>query len=304
MVKMAERLGGKKLRRVLASGALTIVGAVGLVACGGSDSGGAEQASSGGALRSILGDSHVHSLMVDREDPARLWLGLHGGLYVSADSGRTWDLADLEGEDAMNLATASKSAPLWVAGHEVLERSDDGGASWEAVRPDGLPGLDLHGFAVRPGRPNEIVTAVAGQGLYRSGDSGASFRLVSKQVGPSVFGMALAVDNTLFAADPSQGLLVSRDGGKTFRAAIQGAGLVSVAAVPRRSSLVLAAGEPGVIVSRDGGHLWESAFRETGVAAVAIDPADPRRAYAVTDDGRVLTTDDAAHTWSEVDGGA
>jgi photosystem II stability/assembly factor-like uncharacterized protein len=304
MMRMTERFGGRRLRRVLASGALVIAGAVGLVACGGSDSGGAEQASPGGSLSSILGDAHVHSLAVDREDPMRLWLGVHGGLYVSADAGQTWDLADLEGDDAMNLATAAKGAPLWVAGHDVLERSDDNGATWESVRPDGLPGLDLHGFAVRPDRPNEIVAAVAGQGLYRSEDSGASFQLLSKQVGPSVFGMALTADNTLFGADPSQGLFVSSDSGRTFRAAVQGAGLVSVAAVPRRPLLVLAGGEPGVIVSRDGGDLWESAFRDAAVAAVAIDPADPRRAYAVADDGRVFTTDDAARTWSEVNGSA
>lgn len=284
--------------RVIVSSALALVAVVGLAACGGSGSHGAE-APSPGSLASILGGGHVHSLIVDREDPKRLWLGLHRGLYVSADAGRTWSLADLQDDDAMNLASAATDGPLWVAGHDVLERSDDDGASWESVRPDGLPGLDLHGFAVRPGRADEIVAAVAGQGLYRSEDGGASFRLLSKQVGPSVFGMALTADDTLFAADPSQGLLVSPDGGSRFRVGIQGQGLVSVAAVPR---LVLAAGEPGVIVSRNGGDLWESAFTDAAVAAVAIDPVHPRRAYAVGNDGRLYATSDAARTWSAVKG--
>jgi photosystem II stability/assembly factor-like uncharacterized protein len=301
MIEGPRRRG---LRRIVASGALALVGAVGLAACGGSDSTAGAEASSPGSLASILGDSHVHSLIVDREDPARLLLGLHKGLYVSADAGRSWDLADLEGDDAMNLASAAEGAPLWVAGHEVLKRSDDDGATWESVRPEGLPGLDIHGFAVRPDQPKQIVAAVAGQGLYRSGDGGASFALASTQVGPSVFGMALTADGTLFAADPSQGLFVSSDGGRGFRVGIEGQGIVSVAAVPRRSRLVLVGGQPGVIVSRDGGDRWESAFTDAGVAAVAIDPSDPRRAYAVGDDGRLYTTGDAARTWSAVEEGA
>ena len=291
------------LGRIVVLGALALVGAVGLAACGGSDSAGGSESSSRGSLASII-DSHVHSLIVDRHDSKRLWLGLHSGLYLSADAGRTWDLADLQGDDSMNLATAAKGASLWVAGHDVLERSDDNGATWESIRPAGLPGLDLHGFAVRPDRPKEIVAAVAGQGLYGSNDAGASFQLLSTRVGPSVFGMALTADGTLFAADPSQGLLVSSDGGRTFRVGIRGQGLVSVAAAPRGPRLVLAGGEPGVIVSRDGGEVWESAFRDVGVAAVAIDPSDPRRAYAVGDDGRIYMTGDAARTWSAVEEGA
>ena len=299
-MRVTRRPRPKGLGRVVLSGALALAGAVGLVACGGSDSAGGAAASSAGSLASVIGDSHVHSLIVDRGDPKRLWLGLHSGLYVSTDAGRTWGLADLEGDDSMNLATAAKGAPLWVAGHEVLERSGDDGASWESVRPDGLPGLDLHGFAVRPGRPKEIVAAVAGQGLYGSSDGGTSFHLLSSRVGASVFGMALTADGTLFAADPSQGLLVSSDGGGTFRAVIQGQGVVSVAAVPRGPRLVLAAGQPGVIASRDGGARWESAFTDAAVAAVAIDPSDPRHAYAVGADGRLYVTRDEARTWSAV----
>ena len=293
----------RALRIVLAS-ALVIATALGVAACSGSDSTADGQSPSTGSLASIIGDSHVHSLSVDRADPNRLWIGLHSGLYVSADAGRSWSLAGLDGDDSMNIAGAGAQAPLWVAGHEVLERSVDGGATWQSVRPAGLPGLDLHGFAVRPGQPEEILAAVAGQGLYGSRDGGASFELRSTELGPSVFGMALTADGTLFAADPTQGLFVSNDGGRRFRAAVQGGGIVSVAAVPRRPLLALAAGDPGVIVSRDGGDLWETAFADSAIAAVAIDPADPSRAYAVGNDGTLYTTDDAARTWSAVPEGA
>jgi photosystem II stability/assembly factor-like uncharacterized protein len=299
----ADRRRGRRRLSALIVIPLALVAAIGLVGCGSSGSDGAELPS-GGALSAVLADAHAHSLMVDREDPERLWLGVHGGLYVSDDTGRSWSLAALEGEDAMNLARGAGDAPFWVAGHNVLERSDDGGGSFEPVRPEGLPNLDLHGFAVRPGRPGEIMAAAAGEGLYRSLDAGQSYERASAQVGPSVFGMAFAPNGTLFAADPSRGLIISPDGGRTFRVAVEGTGLVSVAVVPRRPGFVLASGEPGVIVSTDGGDLWESAFKDVGVATVAIDPSDPRRAYAVGLDGRLYATGDAARTWSAVGDGA
>jgi photosystem II stability/assembly factor-like uncharacterized protein len=154
----------------------------------------------------MLGDGHVHSLAVDRQDPARLRVGVHGGLYRSSDRGRTWQLVGLESDDVMNIASAGVGAPLWIAGHEVLERSDDDGAVWRSVRPAGLPGLDLHGFAVRPGEADEIVTAVAGEGLYRSDDAGRSFDLVSKDVVALAYRLrsGSATDVTLHHAPAAQ----------------------------------------------------------------------------------------------------
>jgi len=267
------------------------------VACGSSGGG---EASAAQPLSDVLTDSHAHSLMVDPANSRRLWLGLHTGLYRSDDGGRRWRAAGLQGDDAMNLQGGGAGGPLWVAGHEVLMRSDDRGGSWSSVRPDGLPGLDLHGFAVRVGRPGEIAAAVAGQGLFRSRDGGRSFAPLSTRVGATVYGMAMTRDGTLFAADPEQGLVMDPGGRSDFRLVVQGQGLVSVAAHPQRPSLVLAAGEPGIVVSRDGGRSWTSSFTDAAVAAVAMDPRHARRAYAVGMDGRLYATRDGARTWAAV----
>ncbi|MEW6581332.1 MAG: YCF48-related protein [Actinomycetota bacterium] len=277
---------------LLAAGA---VAALGLVACSGSGSDGA-----GTSLRSVLADRHVHSLAVDPADPERLLLGVHGGLLRSDDGGRGWSPAGLDGDDAMNLARASGGAPVWVAGHEVLKRSADGGATWEALRPAGLPGLDLHGFAVRPGHPREIATAVAGQGLYRSADGGASFRLASRDVGPSVFGLTFTAGGMLVAADVARGVVASRDGGRSFTTLVTGAGFVSVAAHPGRPGWVLAAGEAGLVQSHDGGRRWRTTTVVGPVAAVAAAPGAPQRAYAVAADARVYATRDGGRSWATV----
>ena len=79
-MRVAGTSRSKGLGRIIVSGALALVVVVGLAACGGSDSAGGADASAGGSLASIIGDSHVHSLIVDRDDSTRLSLGLHGGL--------------------------------------------------------------------------------------------------------------------------------------------------------------------------------------------------------------------------------
>jgi photosystem II stability/assembly factor-like uncharacterized protein len=261
---------------------------------------GADRTSETGSLGSVLGDRHVHSLWVDPQDPDRLLVGVHGGLYRSSDGGRSWTLAALDGDDAMNVVGAADAGPLWVAGHDVLERSEDRGRRFDPVRPAGLPGLDLHGYAVRDGRPQEIYAAVAGEGLFRSTDGGQSFAVASRAFGPSVFGMAIRGDGRIFAADPSQGLLVSEDGGRSFDLPIRGEGFVSVAIEQGRPGLVLVGGGPGVYLSRDGGRSYAKSPVDHAVAAVATAPSDRRRVYAVGTDGLVFVSRDRAQTWSTV----
>jgi len=141
-----------------------------------------------------------HSLLVAPSDTNHVLLGTHAGLYESRDGGRSWTKAALAGQDAMNLA-ASEGETVWAAGHNVFAKSTDGGASWTDVRPDGLPSLDLHAFAVDPTDPATLFAAVAGQGLYRSDDGGGSFEEVSSEVGGAVMALAVTDDSSLLAGD-------------------------------------------------------------------------------------------------------
>src|SRR5207237_2967038 len=133
-------------------------------------------------------------------------------LYLATDGGRHWRADKLQGIDAMILARAG-GATIWVAGHNVFKKSTDGGATWSDVRPNGLPSLDIHGFAVDPRNPNTLYAAVAGHALYRSRDGGRSFSLASNQVGGNVMALAVLRDGRILAGDMQQGLLESSDVG-------------------------------------------------------------------------------------------
>jgi len=240
-----------------------------------------------------------HSLLVDPADPERLFLGTHVGLYESADGGRRWEFARLEGQDAMNLARAPGET-VWTAGHNVLAKSTDGGEIWTDVRPDGLPSLDVHGFAVDPRDPQRLYAAMAGAGLYRSSDGGTSFELLSKDVGAGVMALAATPDGRILAGDMQQGLLVSEDEGKTWQRTLA-AGLMGLALNPDDPDRILASG-PGILLSTDGGASWRTVQEiPAGAGPVAWSPSNPEIAYAVGFDRLLYRTTDGGVTWNVVE---
>ncbi len=268
--------------------------AVVLTQRGGGDGG----ASGGGApVAGLPNTPDYHSLLVARSDPNALLLGTHQGLYRSQDGGRSWSFEGLSGQDAMNLAWPSTNV-VWAAGHNVLMKSTDGGHSWQDVRPDGLPGLDVHGFAVDPRNERIVYAAIAGQGLYRSSDGGQSFATLSPDVGGAVMALAITRDGRILAGDMQQGLLVSRDG-KQWTQAL-GAQLMGLAVNPKQPKLVLAAGA-GVFRSTDGGRSWKQTFElADGAGPLAWAPSQPNVAYLVGFDRTLYKTTDAGASWQPV----
>ena len=239
-----------------------------------------------------------HTLLVSATHPERIVLGTHAGLYESADGGRTWQKGPLGGNDAMNLVRTS-GGRIWAAGHNVLFVSDDGGRTWSEARPDGLPGLDLHGFAADPKDGDRLYAAVAGEGLYRSVDGGRTFSLVSADVGSNVFGLSVASTGRILAADPSSGVYASDDGGRTW-ALVLNEPAIGVAVSPDRPRSVLATGR-GIFLSRDGGESWETVLVvEGGFGPVAWAPSDPRVGYAIGPQRTLYSTHDRGASWQPV----
>jgi photosystem II stability/assembly factor-like uncharacterized protein len=240
-----------------------------------------------------------HSLMVSPTDPRSLLLGTHYGLFRSVDGGRTWAADALGGKDAMNLVR-SGGQTLWVAGHMVLTKSTDGGKTWSDARPRGLPGFDVHGFAIDPRNPRTLYAAVARKGLYRSTDGGNSFSVASTDVGPAVWALAVMPDGRILAGDlQKKGLMVSRDSGKTWALNLQ-AEIGGLAVNPADPDRVLATG-PGVLLSTDGAGSWKKALDiPDGAGPVAWSKSNPKIAYVVGFDRRLYRSTDSGQTWSAV----
>ena len=262
-----------------------------------------EQATGGGnavepPARGLPHTPDYHSLLVDASDSDRLLLGTHVGVYESTNGGVSWRFAGLEGKDAMHLAREDDGT-VWVAGHNVLERSEDGGRTWTEVRPEGLPGLDVHGFALVPADDSVVYAAVAGEGLYRSTDGGATFELRSEEVGPSVTALAVTPEGRLLAADADR-VVASLDSGRTWSDVADG-GVLGLAVAETEPPRVLAGGESGVALGADGRTEWKIVHPvSAGAGPVAFAPSDASVAYAVGFDRKLYRSDDGGETWAEV----
>jgi photosystem II stability/assembly factor-like uncharacterized protein len=258
---------------------------------------GSDQATSGQAA-GLPDTPDYHSLLVAADDPGTIVLGTHNGLYQSADGGRTWEETALAGQDAMNLGHVGGGL-TWTAGHNVLASSPDGGQTWQEVRPDGLPHLDIHGFAIDPRDPQTLWAALAGQGLYRSTDGGESFEFVTREVGAGVMALAVTRSGRVLAGDMQQGLFASDNDGKSWRLTLR-EGLMGLAVNPNDPELILATG-PGILRSHDGGRNWDQVLPlEQGAGPVAWAPSEPDTAYVVGFDSTLYKTTDRGQTWQPV----
>jgi photosystem II stability/assembly factor-like uncharacterized protein len=265
------------------------------------DEGSGSRAAAPAAEAATLPDTpDYHSLLVSPGDPRHIWLGTHAGLHESSDGGRTWSEAALVGQDAMNLARTGRSRTVWAAGHLVLAKSTDAAESWTDVQPQGLPGLDVHGFAADPRNERNLWAAIAGEGLFRSTDGGKSFSLVSRDVGPGVMALAITPEGRVLAGDMRQGLMVSGDEGRTWRSTL-GEGLMGLAVNPGRPKRVVATSQSGILLSVDGGSSWRVVLPVSGGAGpVAWAPSRPKLGYVVGFDRVLYTTTDGGASWRAV----
>jgi photosystem II stability/assembly factor-like uncharacterized protein len=247
--------------------------------------------------RGLPHTADYHSLYVDPKNPRRLLLGTHVGMYESRDGGATWKTGPLAGDDAMNIVGTPDGA-LWVAGHNVLARSEDDGVTWTDVRPDGLPSLDLHGFA--SDSQGKLYAAAAGSGLYSSTDGGRTFTEISDDVGGGVYGLLALDGGRLLGADPGRGVLLSEDSGATWQVALR-APVIRLGASSGASGVVLAMGER-VWRSEDGGRSWSEGFSPGPTfEPVAWSPSAPNVVFVIVPQTRTLyRSDDAGKTWKPV----
>ncbi|MEX2551816.1 MAG: hypothetical protein WD627_02275 [Actinomycetota bacterium] len=239
-----------------------------------------------------------HSMVLDPNNPGRIFVGGHEAVSVSQDSGRTWrQIPALKDRDAMGWGFDSET--VYVSGHPGLTVSHDGGKTF-SERNQGLPSTDVHAFG---GGGGVLYGASPQAGFFSSPDGGRSWKVVNPNEGRSFFGRILVDPNNpmrLLAADAAAGVAESIDGGRTF------ADLGGVSAPtwlswdPNNPKLLVASGQQGAARSDDGGRTWSSLDLPTLPAMVEVDPTDPQRLYAGSHDGSnvsLLVSDDGGVTW-------
>ncbi|HEY6708063.1 MAG TPA: hypothetical protein VJB61_10770 [Actinomycetota bacterium] len=207
----------------------------------------------------------VVAVAVDPGDPRHLLAG-GGGVWESADGGRTWSpRTDDQPTSAVGAVAFAPSDPrvayagtgqgeaLAALGVGLL-RSEDGGATWRALIARELLGAGFHDLLVDPGDPGRLLAATTA-GLWASADGGRSWerRLAGHSWAISAGGSGWSGGELL--AGGELGLHRSEDGGATWRP-------VPLTAAPGDFARVAVAHGPWgqvayVFAAGDGvGHLW------------------------------------------------
>ncbi len=201
----------------------------------------------------LAGGFDVRSLALDEDGV--LWAATGGGVFSQAAVGGAWtrsSLVDAATDIVVDGSGAARRIWVTVAGQGVAS-SSDGGTTW-AVSAEGLATLDLESLEVETlASARRIwVTGLGGDGVYVSGDDGASWS--------AVWGIGLG----------------SRD--------VYDLGLEEGAA--RRIWVTTA---DGVYVSGDDGRTWGDASaglpRQVPATSITFDPVSGEALVGVNDPG-------------------
>jgi photosystem II stability/assembly factor-like uncharacterized protein len=127
-----------------------------------------------------LGTGTVNTLLYDREDSSRVWMGGDGAagtLQVSTNQGRTWSpsAVGLEGRVVYTLSQDPHNPALLAVGTDNgVYLSTDQGAHWVAA---GLSGQAVRAVIYHPQQSNKILAATDAR-IYASTNPGVTWEPV------------------------------------------------------------------------------------------------------------------------------
>jgi uncharacterized protein (TIGR03437 family) len=176
--------------------------------------------------------------------------------------------------EAVYLAISADSEQLWGLGRQ-LYRSDDG-KSWETLtsyKSDSVIGGDIHGVAVSPTDPNQLVVANE-NGVWRSMDGGLTWSSL----------------NALLPNLSVERILATPSGGHAARILTGKLGVLDL--VP---GSMLWQPRPAISAKSDDERKRDYSGKIGATITAFAESSDSRQVYAGSSDGRV---------WRSVDGGA
>jgi photosystem II stability/assembly factor-like uncharacterized protein len=262
-------------------------------------------------------DLVLDHIVVDAADPKTIyvagWRRADGGLWISHDSGKSWNEAEgLHGQSIRSFLQAPSDPKILFAGTlSGVFRSNDAGGTWTQISEKGSREIhEVESLAVDPADP-DVVYAGTWHLPWKTTDGGKTWHNIKQGIidDSDVFSIILDSDKpkTVFLSACS-GIYKSESAGTKFRK-IQG-----IPSTARRTrvlkqdpvdhKVVYAGTTEGLYKTTDGGRTFSRMTNsDVIVNDVFIDPNDPNRVLLATDRGGVMVSADAAKTFTAANEG-
>ncbi|MFD7792447.1 S8 family serine peptidase [Streptomyces sp. NPDC059759] len=232
-------------------------------------------------------------------------LGKAGGLFTSADGGRSWRTGRSDGR---GLVTVTRGEILLDGSDGTTRVSKDAGATWQEI---GKPNPATVVYDYDRWADGSYTVSAASAGIYRGAQGSSGQHRIGVQ-GESV--PALAVAGKELLAGTGVGMyrtalpVTSPEWGAGEHEGTTGTQVSAIRTYARDSSIVWRTFESlaGLAVqkSTDGGRTWEDRGQLDGNAlSLLVDPRDPDRvavSYARIDGPGVYTTTDGGGHWKSL----
>jgi len=250
--------------------------------------------------------SDVHGLEVAIDDPDKLYLPNHQGLYFQEEDGRIQKVGSIN-DDFMGF-TVSPSEPsvFYASGHPRtggnfgIIRTSDGGTSWEDIS-EGLDGpVDFHTMAI-DNTDDQLLYGYYRGALQRSTDAGTSWQYLENAPDQIIQLSAGENEGQLYASTVS-GLFVSQDKGSSWDAVKSINETITAIEINPTSGQMFAYGvNSGLLTSTDNGVNWDKASfgsESEQVLYVASSKSDPEQVYLITKSLEIYKSSDGGETWN------
>jgi photosystem II stability/assembly factor-like uncharacterized protein len=246
--------------------------------------------------------THYHGLAVDPADPTRLYLATHHGFYLLAADGTATLLSQVQ--DFMGFTPHPTDPSVFYAsghphngGNLGFLMSADGGANWTQISP-GLDGpVDFHQMDVSPADP-QVMYGVYGS-LQVSRDGGKTWAVAGQPPQGLIALAASASAATRVYGATQIGLMVSNDGGATWRALAFGGMPVSMVATGPDGTLYAYVVGSGLMRANEAEpENWSPLSTDPRIQLhLAIDGKDSNRLFAIAHKAGIIRSDDGGKTW-------
>ncbi len=212
----------------------------------------------------LIDDSDIFSIRIDPARPQFVLASACSGIYRSDSAGETWrKIQGIPGTHRRThvIAQDPRSSDTIFAGTTLgLFKSPDGGKTWRHLTFE-----QVNWMVFDPVDPRILYLATEHAGIWKSADSGETFRPVNEGFANHRLSQITSDGRRLYASSAYEGeyggIFVSDNDGAAWslranEEALAGRNLNSLTAAPGSSGALFAASEDAVLKSTDAGKTW------------------------------------------------